>query len=874
MEPTFFWTQLKINKQNDTEDTLTPRFQHSLCVRYSQSSELDSKSSSAATEIVVFGGSNFTGYLRDFYGIDLGSITSKKLIPSIKVDTTESAGRFGIANAAIAVNGNKVYSFGGLSENERISDQLTEFDLDKNTIRTIHTPEFTPKPAPRISATLTFVEEFSNAGPSLYLFGGLTIDQIPRNDLWRFDLESRTWSELSTGHEYSTSEGEVVPERREGHSATFWAGLNQSSRLIVYYGGLTRRKRSEGKDEMVRLDDIVIYDIDKNQWNKIRPLSNCIPLGRSLHTAIILENRLIVFGGWSVHQSKTSDTHIDTTATATNPSYDNNAIISTSSSPKSKKIEFSLKALTKKGKFANTSNSKVFLIDDEKKKRERRGAWRLCNDLLEFDFQTNEWRKLNSPHHSDQKSIHIPSPRAGHKWVHVGGNKIIMFGGTTGRSSQSTQTWLTTNEIWELEINNRIPNQISNPDVAHDNNVILADADEEVEVESGVIEFSDEIKFEVSENFVTPKLERGLKKDGDVFVPVAEKEKEEIDAIDDMFAAKAEPIEENADSIESVGVVEETVKQVDPPIEKMDVTEDTLQGKVLSTERMDVALPESGEDIKKETSVKGSMKTPPKKRIHSKRSSISESTSLAAKNETVEEDIETPKKSLKRVRNDNTPTRKASKSTVKPDIPVTTPATIEPTELSPQKIPDATEQEGQLSEPAPTDLVEFESWMLFDTERLRDEDVRRECHGLPVELKFPFNLLWGAKIDVCGKDLVWYPAICLYYEKCITPSGPKWKMNVHYEGWYDRKYDESIDLFESGEGSSAEEWNSLRIRRRYRETEANNLSQHKHDPERFRFKGYEHHVYSAQSLWGLSKPETTERVAQLLPVVRLKNKSK
>ncbi|KAJ1551400.1 hypothetical protein HK096_000062, partial [Nowakowskiella sp. JEL0078] len=117
-------------------------------------------------------------------------------------------------------------------------------------------------------------------------------------------------------------------------------------------------------------------------------------------------------------------------------------------------------------------------------------------------------------------------------------------------------------------------------------------------------------------------------------------------------------------------------------------------------------------------------------------------------------------------------------------------------------------------------ILEMEEWMVFDAKRCRDDDVAKSIKGLPVNQGFPFNLIWGAKIDVYSEsENDWYPAFALAYEKVTQPNGVfSWKLRIHFEG-YLKQYDLSINLFSGDETHTAEELNKNRVRRRLKGTE-------------------------------------------------------
>ncbi|KAJ1551402.1 hypothetical protein HK096_000064, partial [Nowakowskiella sp. JEL0078] len=121
-------------------------------------------------------------------------------------------------------------------------------------------------PTPRFAASLTFVPASgTKKDAELYLFGGLNKDHVPHNDLWRFNLGSRSWDRISPIFSKSVELNEYrgIPERREGHSSCFWTGNQGNCRKLVVFGGMTKRNYGE-RTECTRLNDIVIYDIGKS----------------------------------------------------------------------------------------------------------------------------------------------------------------------------------------------------------------------------------------------------------------------------------------------------------------------------------------------------------------------------------------------------------------------------------------------------------------------------------------------------------------------------------------------------------------------------------------------------------------------------------
>ncbi|KAF9085234.1 hypothetical protein BGX29_002108, partial [Mortierella sp. GBA35] len=80
---------------------------------------------------------------------------------------------------------------------------------------------------------------------AIYVFGGQTDLDAYLGDLWRFDLNTRQWSELATS------------QPRHSHSAL------KHERSMMIFGGRT------GLKPAVYSNEILVYDFDSNVWNSL-----------------------------------------------------------------------------------------------------------------------------------------------------------------------------------------------------------------------------------------------------------------------------------------------------------------------------------------------------------------------------------------------------------------------------------------------------------------------------------------------------------------------------------------------------------------------------------------------------------------------------
>jgi hypothetical protein len=76
------------------------------------------------------------------------------------------------------------------------------------------------------------------------------------NDFWRFNAQTRTWTEFSKG-----------PSERFGHCLEWDQGRNQ----LILFGGITRS---------AYLNDLWTYSINSDQWQQVTPAGNSTPPGR------------------------------------------------------------------------------------------------------------------------------------------------------------------------------------------------------------------------------------------------------------------------------------------------------------------------------------------------------------------------------------------------------------------------------------------------------------------------------------------------------------------------------------------------------------------------------------------------------------------
>ena len=141
------------------------------------------------------------------------------------------------------LDGNQIVIFGGFEDGTRVNHVHT-FDVETLTWQKIETADAlarTPKPRAGHSGVIQ--------NGSLYVFGGKDDDNNKLEDLWKFDLSSRTWTQLITDETYNR------PMARSGHSAILYQNY------IGIFGGIFEVTKE--------LNDFHLYDITNNKWIKL-----------------------------------------------------------------------------------------------------------------------------------------------------------------------------------------------------------------------------------------------------------------------------------------------------------------------------------------------------------------------------------------------------------------------------------------------------------------------------------------------------------------------------------------------------------------------------------------------------------------------------
>lgn len=123
---------------------------------------------------------------------------------------------------------------------------------------------------------------FTYLNGKMYVFGGVNEFFSATNDLWAFDFDTETWSQI-------TPSGSLPPSR-----SAFVMEANEDQNAIYIFSG------EGGADNgFAQLDDTWIYSVSGNTWSNITPsTSQNLNGGRTnfLGSALI-DKRFVLFGG-------------------------------------------------------------------------------------------------------------------------------------------------------------------------------------------------------------------------------------------------------------------------------------------------------------------------------------------------------------------------------------------------------------------------------------------------------------------------------------------------------------------------------------------------------------------------------------------------
>ncbi|TPX59203.1 hypothetical protein SpCBS45565_g07786 [Spizellomyces sp. 'palustris'] len=243
------------------------------------------------TKVILLWGSDTQNLLADCFAYDAEASSWSRLPDKSRnwkatLNPTESD-ITPAASMAVTSHEEFVYIFGGFVTTDKgdgVTNDLLRYDAKAQSFTRLKASG--SPPSPRVGATLSYLPATDSTDPLLLLFGGYTFPNEYLNDTYVYNLQTMEWSRPPLKGK--------SPSPREAHSTVYWAERHGRWRRLVIYGGMRPDERAA--DRALRLDDVVVLDLDRWQWIH-PPIQGPKPPGRSKHTACVYNGKMIVFGG-------------------------------------------------------------------------------------------------------------------------------------------------------------------------------------------------------------------------------------------------------------------------------------------------------------------------------------------------------------------------------------------------------------------------------------------------------------------------------------------------------------------------------------------------------------------------------------------------
>ena len=293
-------------------------------------------------------------------------------IPS-QVGDAHPAARWGSAMAY--AGGSRAVLFGGIDDSEEGSmDDTWEYDSSVQAWTEISVTG--PHPPARANHAMAY-----GGGSDVYLFGGYAGDDSSEYlaDLWVYDADAHTWTELSPGGD--------APPARAWHAMARATSANGEDRLVLFGGTVLQN----------RLGDTWELDLASMSWTNPAQSTGAPPALYGHAMAHAGGSKVVLLGGyyldatyvWEYDVDTHEWTELVTAGAALAPRYDHAAAFA--------------------GGRRVLSYGGRALLDIV-------GETWLC------DAGNSTWTALES-------SGATPGPRAGHVMAHAGGSTVVLFGG-------------------------------------------------------------------------------------------------------------------------------------------------------------------------------------------------------------------------------------------------------------------------------------------------------------------------------------------------------------------------------------------------------------------------------------------------------------
>lgn len=224
-----------------------------------------------SSRLYLFGGQLENDVYNDIYFFELNSFKLPKARWEL-IDPLNSSKPPPLTNHTMNVHKHKIYVFGGIYNNEKVSNDLWCFDTLVSKWLQIQTFGEQPKPVNEHSACIV--------SDILYIYGGNDFSGTIYDTLYALDLKSYTWSKLSKDLEQDG------PGPRCGHTMSFIPKLNK----LVIMGGDKNDYCRPGKHDYETYEEsnghdagTMIFELDlataNHFMNTLRPSKRAVSAG-------------------------------------------------------------------------------------------------------------------------------------------------------------------------------------------------------------------------------------------------------------------------------------------------------------------------------------------------------------------------------------------------------------------------------------------------------------------------------------------------------------------------------------------------------------------------------------------------------------------
>lgn len=181
---------------------------------------------------------------------------------------------------------NSLVLFGGENKARTpIDSAIHLYSISSNSWTIIEPRKNEKMPCPRVAHSQVVI------GTSLFVFGGrqgITMDEKPLNDLWKFEFDSNQWILLKDGNESNE-----VPQPRSFHKMV----ASHNGKEIFMFGGCGAKGR---------LNDLWKFDVKLGEWSQL-PTSGELK-GRGGPSLAVCDGNVIITTGFSGQEN--NDIHL------------------------------------------------------------------------------------------------------------------------------------------------------------------------------------------------------------------------------------------------------------------------------------------------------------------------------------------------------------------------------------------------------------------------------------------------------------------------------------------------------------------------------------------------------------------------------------